>query len=279
MKPCILIVENEAVLYDGIYNALENNFFEPSEYIKSADEAITSIKKRKPDLVLLDINLKGKANNIDGIELAHVLNKEYKIPFIFLTELSEERVFNLGLESNPEEYIVKAKPSLDIEHLIRTIRVKLNKVKLHQITQNNKIQNTKESILVFTDYLENFIDVNSSKIKQVPLNYSKIVLFSTKSIYDKNLKTTIFSKKNYCLVLTIDGEVFYLKQSLSEILYNTPRFFARISESEIINLLPNVFDGTTNNSSIIVNGLEFKVSETFKSSFKSKLDLIYNHPK
>ena len=33
MKPCILIVENEAVLYDGIYNALENNFFENSHKI------------------------------------------------------------------------------------------------------------------------------------------------------------------------------------------------------------------------------------------------------
>lgn len=279
MKPYILIVEDNSIIYDSIYTELEQHYFEPSDYIKSYDETIEAIEHRRPDLVLLDISLKGDK---DGIDLGKILNSKYKIPFIYLTELSDERVFSLGLETNPEEYIVKSKPILDTDQLIRTIRTRLKKLETIVNTQNNN--NVKDKILVLTDYLENLRDNESSQITQVPLNYSEIVLFTTKSaILTKlvNLVITDFTitpAKNYSLVLTQKGDVYYLKLSLQQIYLTAPPYFARINEGQIINILPDVFDGKSNHS-ITVNGLEFHVSDSYKSEFEKKLDLFYNSPK
>jgi DNA-binding response OmpR family regulator len=124
MKAKVLIVEDEALLYDGLRIALEKERFIVDEYTKSYDEAIKRISIETPDIVLLDINLFG---NKDGLDLGKELSNKYKIPFIYITNLDDDTTFQQGLKTNHEHYIVKTKPKLNIKEIVRTIHTVLNK--------------------------------------------------------------------------------------------------------------------------------------------------------
>ena len=77
----------------------------------SGEEALAYTKARGPDLILLDIMLKGKINGFDYLESIKASDKLKNIPVIILTNLdSEERV---AKEIGADEYLVKANTSID----------------------------------------------------------------------------------------------------------------------------------------------------------------------
>ena len=76
----ILIVEDEPIIGIDIKTCL-NGLADSLELAASFEEALKQINLQKPDLALLDICLKGKA---DGIELAKILKMNFQIPFIFI---------------------------------------------------------------------------------------------------------------------------------------------------------------------------------------------------
>uniref|UniRef100_UPI0040478FBF response regulator n=1 Tax=Mariniflexile sp. TaxID=1979402 RepID=UPI0040478FBF len=67
------------------------------------------------DILLLDINLKGK---IDGIETAQIMQKTYNIPIIYLTANADEAHFNRAKSTNPYAFISKPFKKLDLERAI-----------------------------------------------------------------------------------------------------------------------------------------------------------------
>ncbi len=75
------IVEDEAIIADNLSNTLTQLGYDVAEPATSYAEAITMIETEKPDLLLLDIQLKGKK---DGIDLAMKIKEDYHLPFIFL---------------------------------------------------------------------------------------------------------------------------------------------------------------------------------------------------
>ena len=84
----ILIVEDEAIV------ALENKMNLSSlghnviAIISSAENALSSFHENIPDLILLDIKLKGA---MDGIEASHEIRKHSSVPVIFITGNSDSR--------------------------------------------------------------------------------------------------------------------------------------------------------------------------------------------
>ncbi|HRB55702.1 MAG TPA: response regulator, partial [Ferruginibacter sp.] len=78
----ILVVEDEMVIGANISLELTNMGFEVTGIVPRGEEALHHIKQNPPDIVLLDIQLKGK---IDGIETAQIMQKEFNIPVIYLT--------------------------------------------------------------------------------------------------------------------------------------------------------------------------------------------------
>jgi len=72
--------------------------------IASGEEAIELIQEKRPDLVLMDINLQGE---MDGIETATKLYKEYNLPVIYLTAYAGESTLERAKESKPYAYILK----------------------------------------------------------------------------------------------------------------------------------------------------------------------------
>jgi len=100
----ILIVEDEAVVSLDVTRRLEKMGYEVMGRIASGEEALELIEKERPDLVLMDINLQGE---MDGIETATKLYKEYNLPVIYLTAYAGESTLERAKESKPYGYILK----------------------------------------------------------------------------------------------------------------------------------------------------------------------------
>jgi CheY-like chemotaxis protein len=71
---------------------------------KNSSDAIALIKEKTPDLVLLDIELKGK---LDGIDVGEFLSSQTKIPFMYLTSHTEDYVLRRAKNTHPKGYIKK----------------------------------------------------------------------------------------------------------------------------------------------------------------------------
>lgn len=98
------IVEDEMLIAQGIAQTLNGLGYETTEPAISYTEAVGMIVSEKPDIVLLDIQLKGHK---DGIDLARTIKEEYNIPFIFLTANADTATVARAKEINPHAYLVK----------------------------------------------------------------------------------------------------------------------------------------------------------------------------
>jgi two-component system, OmpR family, alkaline phosphatase synthesis response regulator PhoP len=101
----ILIVEDEKDIVNLIKYNLEKSGFK-SIAIFNGDEALDNAKKKKPDLIVLDIMLPGA----DGFEICKKLRADAltrKIPIIMLTARKEEVDKVLGLELGADDYLTK----------------------------------------------------------------------------------------------------------------------------------------------------------------------------
>ncbi|MCF6182995.1 response regulator [Lutibacter sp.] len=176
MKPHILIVEDEAILYDGLCTALEKERFTIDEYTKSFDQAIKRIAAKTPDIVLLDIDLEGEK---DGLDLGNLLSHKYNIPFIYITNFDDETTFQQGLKTNHEQYIVKTKPNLNSKEIIRAIYTTLNK------TQNEI--SPQKGLMGNIDFKENIRNnYGNNQITRFPINFEDMIYITNKNFVAEN---------------------------------------------------------------------------------------------
>lgn len=103
-KVKILVVEDEAVVAEDIKVTLQNMGYEVSAVISSGEMAVKKTEELKPDLVLMDIVLKGKLN---GINAAGEIHSRLNIPVIYLTAYSDEKILEQAKVTEPFGYIVK----------------------------------------------------------------------------------------------------------------------------------------------------------------------------
>jgi len=100
----ILIVEDEPVIAKNISMYLDNNDFMVSGIAYDYEEAMKELEHNTPDAVILDINLD---SDKDGIDIASHINKEFHIPFLFLTSYSNKETLERAKVVEPSGYIVK----------------------------------------------------------------------------------------------------------------------------------------------------------------------------
>lgn len=103
-KSKILIVEDEKVTADDLKIILENLGYEVTGIVSDADAFYRSLNANIPDLVLMDIFLKGEK---DGIQLAAESKSKYKVPLIYLTAYSDEDLLERAKITEPFGYILK----------------------------------------------------------------------------------------------------------------------------------------------------------------------------
>ena len=99
----VLIVEDQFLEAENLSIILKKAGHSLHGIAKSVDQAIGLLKKSNPNVVLVDIVLKG---DLSGIDLAHMLNKR-NIPFIFLSANSNATTFEEAIETKPYGFLVK----------------------------------------------------------------------------------------------------------------------------------------------------------------------------
>lgn len=111
----ILIVEDDAIIAQLIEHHLIDFGYHVLDIVHNSERALDKIHTLQPDLVLLDINILGTK---DGIQIAHIMEEKYTIPYIFLTALSDRSTLGRAQELSPLAYIVKPFKESDLQAAI-----------------------------------------------------------------------------------------------------------------------------------------------------------------
>ncbi len=208
IKPIqILIVEDEMIIAANISLQLSNLGYQITGIIPRAEEVIPHIDQNLPDIILMDINLKG---NLDGIDIVLLIQKKYKIPIIYLTANADDATFKKAKQTNPYAFISKPFKKIDLQH---AIELTINRLEEEQELQ--KISN--EIPFVLSDCI--FIRNNDKMIK----------------ICISNL-LYIEAERNYCKLYCKDKE-HMLVSTLKDLDEKLPsNIFLRIHRSFIVNI-------------------------------------------
>lgn len=100
----VLLAEDESITALQIKNKLKSWDFDVVAVASSGEDAIKLALEKKPDIVLLDIVLKG---NLDGIDAAEKIKDTLNIPIIYLTAFADESTMDRAKSTEPRNYILK----------------------------------------------------------------------------------------------------------------------------------------------------------------------------
>ncbi|MFQ6108768.1 MAG: HD domain-containing phosphohydrolase [Candidatus Aminicenantales bacterium] len=103
-KTKILLIEDETIVARDIKNMLIGLGYDVPSVLATGREAVEETKRRHPDLVLMDVLLPGE---VDGIEAAHHIYKEFNIPVVYITAFADEKTMERAKLTEPFGYIVK----------------------------------------------------------------------------------------------------------------------------------------------------------------------------
>lgn len=107
----VLIVEDEPVIASDIEMTLAGDDFQVVGIAYNSTKAIDLLHRVQPDIVLLDIAIRGDK---DGIDIAGIINDRYAIPFIYVTSFADRDTLDRAKATLPSGYIVKPFKDRDI---------------------------------------------------------------------------------------------------------------------------------------------------------------------
>ena len=102
--PEILIVEDELLVAHDLQLSLERMGYGVSGVAATGEEALEAASQRRPDLVLMDVRLRGDR---DGIETASLLRENYGLPIIYLTAYADDATLGRAKLTEPFAYVLK----------------------------------------------------------------------------------------------------------------------------------------------------------------------------
>jgi CheY-like chemotaxis protein len=115
MTATILIVEDELIAAESIARSLRKQGYTVIARINSGEKALEHLAKNCPDLILMDIHLRGE---LDGVETAKRIREQYQIPIIYITAYSDSSTIERTKETNPWGYLVKPFKSQEVIDIV-----------------------------------------------------------------------------------------------------------------------------------------------------------------
>jgi len=204
-----LIVEDEMIIGANISLQLSKLGYDVTGIVSRGEEAIAHVKQNRPDIVLMDIQLKGE---LDGIDTVIKMQQEIDMPVIFLTANADDENFDRAKSTNPYAFISKPFKKLDLQHAIELTMGRLDK---------NKSSSEEETTLISPFIQSDSIYVRRNE-RMIKIMISDIYYFEADRNYCK-----IFAKNKECLLV----------MTLKEINDKLPQeHFLRIHRSFTINL-------------------------------------------
>ncbi len=210
-KANILIVEDEIIIAKEVKASLESMGYSVTSIVKSGERAFEKAKQEHPDLILMDIKLKG---DIDGIELSELIRSSLDIPIVFLTAYADEEKLERAKLTLPFGYVLKPFRDRDlkvtIEMALYTAKVDAERMhaeealqqKTHDLGERVKELNCLYSIsglvekpdVALDEILQGVIDIIPASWQYPEVTCSRILLdgeeYKTKNFKETNWKQT-----------------------------------------------------------------------------------------
>lgn len=114
----ILIVEDDVNISENIEEILQLLGYVNIDIANSANQAVKVVKKYRPDMVFMDIKLKGDK---DGIELGEIIQQMVDAPIVYVTSYSDPAIIERAKRTHPAGFIVKPFNSNDIHAMVEIV--------------------------------------------------------------------------------------------------------------------------------------------------------------
>src|SRR5262249_29883906 len=102
--PRILIVEDEVIVAKDVQNRLIRLGYDVAGMTALGEEAVTLSGELRPDLILMDIRLKGC---MDGVTAAELIRDRWGVPVVYLTAYADDETLGRARRTEPFGYILK----------------------------------------------------------------------------------------------------------------------------------------------------------------------------
>jgi len=181
-KVNVLIVEDENIVAKDIQFSLKKLGYNVLGIEKTGEDAIKSANQKKPDIIIMDIMLKGE---ITGIEASEKIREEQNIPIIFLTAYADESTLSRAKITEPYAYIIKPYKEIDLHTSIemalykhsKELEVLKERDMLYSIVENkdnsdfifvkskSRLVKLKTKDIFFIEALKDYVVINTSSIR------------------------------------------------------------------------------------------------------------------
>ena len=242
----ILVVEDEMLIAAKISMHLTNLGYEVTGILPRGEDALLGIEENKPDIVIMDIRLKG---DINGIDTATRMQKNSDIAVIFLTANADEGTFNKAKAAKPYAFISKPYKQIDLQ---RAIELTISRL----VADENKLPEADSGESGQPFILSDRIFVRQRE-KMIKIYVADILYIEADRNYCR-----IFSKTHeYLLCVTL--------KAIEEKLDN--RIFLRVHRSYIVNL--SHIDAVAEDH-VIINQKAIPVSEGLKEKLLQRIQTL-----
>jgi DNA-binding LytR/AlgR family response regulator len=240
----ILLVEDDISAALDVEMLLADMGYTLMATIKEGNKALATILEEQPDLIIMDIELKGK---LSGMDIAKEI-KHLEIPIIFTTSYTDKQMFNEAKETYSFGYIVKPFDKLTLQSTIeQAVKTLYSGETLDHDTSNWKDGLVKDSLLV---------------------KHNNI-------LYKVRFEEILFiqGEGNYCTLNTASKK-YVVKMSLKKVLEELPgEFFLPIHKSHIANLaaIESIDPGS---NKVLIGKLELPIGRNFKNLLLERFKLL-----
>jgi len=246
-SPRILIVEDEPFIAENLQEMLSIFGHENTEIANSANQAIKAIKTSRPDLVLLDVKIKGDQ---DGIELGGIIKEQYQLPFVYITSYSDKETVNRAKHTQPLGFIVKPFTKDDVYAAIEVALFNKNRIAVKGSTNVLASSNP-------TTYNNDFIFIKKKGMLE-KVKYEELLW--------------IEAAGNHITVKVEDGREYTIRKSLKEITDKLPKDrFLRVHKSFVV-----LVDAVTaiDTSFVYLGEKQIPIGRSYYNAFTATLNTI-----
>ncbi|MEC8967888.1 MAG: LytTR family transcriptional regulator DNA-binding domain-containing protein [Bacteroidota bacterium] len=248
-KVNVLLVEDESIVAKDIQLSLKRLGYNVLGIENTGEKAISSARKLDPDIIIMDIMLKGKIN---GIEASEKIRKEQNIPIIYLTAYADENTLSKAKITEPYAYIIKPYKEIDLHTSIEMALYKHSK-ELEILKERDMLYNIVEN-KDNTEYI--FV---KSKSRLIKLNTNDV-------IYIEALKDYV--------VINTSAARYTIHSTMKDIQKKMPEDkFLRVHRSYIVNL-NKISEIESPNLILEGNKKIIPIGGSFREGLLSKINLI-----
>ena len=248
-KVSVLVVEDESIVAKDIQNSLKKLGYNVPEVVSTGEDAIQAAGQHQPDLVLMDIMLKGE---ISGIDAAEQVRKNFDIPVIYLTAYADESTLSKAKVTEPYGYIIKPFKEIDLHTSIEMALYKHSK----------ELEVKKERDL----YSSIVLDSGQSDCIFVKSN-SRLVKVKTEEIY------FVEALKDYVIIHTMDTRYTVHSTMKDMMLKLNSKEFMRVHRSYIVRV--DKIQAIEQNNLVIEDEKKIiPIGGSYKDDLNSRLNFV-----